>query len=149
MGVEHHFFLFSRLYFFLFQPDGVITLERAKVYGSSVALCEVKAALSKIIPDGASVKEVRKVTASLLDGLGHGSVDSDLLRLCIDNNRVEIAKHLFKCGARWDIMIKVSEHSGKDILLELFSNYTVNKNRIYHGKYLVHHLFTKINETKY
>ena len=54
------------------------------------------------------MKEVRKITCKLLDGLGHGDVDRKLMKLCIDHKRVEVAKHLLQCGVRLDITICVS-----------------------------------------
>ena len=76
-------------------------------YGGRAARHELAAQLRDVIKTG-GLSDVKALTAGFSGKLAGDDLDAELLKICVDEKREEVAKHLIaNCGARHNAVLKV------------------------------------------
>lgn len=100
-----------------FRPgEKMIFEERDKCYGAKASAHSLAALLKPMIP-AHSISEIRTITADLKQGFNHDNLDGELLKLCIENSRVEVARHFIKdclCNPSTTISISNINEEGEE-----------------------------------
>lgn len=93
-----------------FRPgEKMIFEERDKRYGARASAYSISAIIKPMIP-AHSISEIRMITADLKYGFNYDGLDGELLKLCIENSRIEVARHFIKdCLCNPSTTIKVTE----------------------------------------